>query len=140
MKEAKIKLSLDGIELPQIGRYRFRKEWERACWHKIRKSGELLELLVTPYERHNLVLRAVAIERIQSGKKYRQIAEELWLSPQTVSTIKKAMLGNSYRSYRQRGKVERKKKVYSYNAAQKERRPSGKPVRTKYGTIYLRDL
>ena len=139
MDKFKIKSPLIGIELPLVSHYSSRKEWESACWNKILKSRKLLALLVTPYERHNLVLRAVALERIQSGKKYRQIAEELWLSPQTVSAIKKVMLENGYRSYRQRGKIERKKKMYgsSVTSTQKKKRLPGRPVRTKYGTIYL---
>ena len=62
--------------LSPISRYSSRKEWENACWGKILKSEELLGLLITPYERRNLVMRAAAIERLHAGKGYRQIAEE----------------------------------------------------------------
>ena len=123
--------------LPPINRYSSRKEWEDACWHKILKSKNLLGLLVTFYERHNLVMRAAVMDRINSGKRYRQIAEELWLSPQTISSIKRALKENSYRSYRERSKKERKKKIYSSSPVPKQRKHRGKPVRTKYGTIYL---
>ena len=124
--------------LPPASGYPSRKEWENACWQKILKSEDLLRLLVAPYERHNLVVRAAAIDGLISGKKYRQIAEELWLSPQTISSIKKAIKENGYRSYRERGKKERKKRQYSGSltpAGSKRRR--GRPLRTKYGTIYL---
>ena len=72
--------------LPPVNRYTSRKEWERACWQKILKF-KTLESLVISYERRNLVMRAAVMERINTGKKYRQIAEELWLSPQTISSI-----------------------------------------------------
>jgi len=123
--------------IPPLGRYSSRKEWEDACWQKIVKSRDLFAVLVTSSERHNLVMRAVAIDRIDSGKKYRQIAEELWLSPQTISSIKKVMNESSYRSYRERGKVERRKKIYTPHPASSTRKHRGRPVRTKYGTVYI---
>ena len=123
--------------LPSLNHYSSRKEWEDACWQKILKSKNLLKLLTTPNERHNLVMRAAVMDAINSGKKYREIAEELWLSPQTVSTIKKAIKESNYRSYRERGKTERKKKVYSAGPVSRRRKHRGRPVRTKYGTIYL---
>ncbi len=121
--------------LPPVDHYQSRKEWEEACWKKIQKSGELLELLVTPYERHNLVLRVAVMDRIKSGKSYRQIGEELWLSSQTISGIKKAMDRNKYRSYRERGKTERKKRIYSSHTSKKK--PYRRYRRTKYGKVYL---
>ena len=123
--------------LPPVGRYSSRKEWERASWHKILKSRNLLGLLVTSYERHNLVMRAAVLDSINLGKGYRRIAEELWLSPQTISSIKKAISENNYRSYRERGKTERKKRVYTPYHISKRRKHRGRPVRTKYGTVYL---
>ncbi len=123
--------------LPLLSRYSSRKEWEDACWWEIVKSRDLLGALATSSERHNLVMRAAAIDRIDSGKKYRQIAEELWLSPQTISSIKKVMHESDYRSYRQRGKTERRKRVYSPNPASSRKKNRGRPVRTKYGTVYI---
>jgi len=123
--------------LPPINRYSSRKEWEDACWHKILKSKNLFGLLATSYERHNLVMRAAVMDRINSGKRYRQIAEESWLSPQTISSIKRALKENSYRSYRERSKKERKKKMYSSSPVPKQRKHRGKPIRTKYGIVYL---
>ena len=125
------------FKLPPLSRYSSRKEWENACWQKLLKSGNLLPLLATPNERHNLIMRAAVMERINSRKKYREIAEELWLSPQTISSIKKAVSENSYKSYRERGKTERKKRIYSRDTHQTKSRPHGRPVHTKYGTVYL---
>ena len=112
--------------LPPVSHCPSRKEWEMACWKKIVNSKELVELLITPSERHNLVMRAAVADRIISGKKYRQIADELWLSPQTISGIKKAINERAYRSYWVRSKTERKKKIYSYHATKNKRRSFGK--------------
>ena len=127
------------FNLPPVGRYTSRKKWEEGCWKKIVASREILPLLITSYERRNLVLRAAAVDRINAGERHGRIAKELWLSPQTISNIKKAISGDSYKSYRERGKSERRKRVYSSIAAAPKRRvPHGRPVRTKYGIVYLR--
>jgi len=125
------------IKLPLVSRFSSRKEWEMACWKKISGLGEFLDLLVTSNERHNLVVRAAAIERIISGEKYSQIAKELWLSSQTISSIKKALRERSYKSYRERGKSERKTRIYSRDITKKERKSRGRSVRTKYGSIHM---
>jgi len=124
-------------ELPSADNYPSRQDWERACWRKTVKSPALLELITTSNERKNFVLRALAIDRITSGKKYREIGEELWLSPQTISSIKKALREQNYRSYRERGKTERKKKVYSPNLGRTRKKYSSRRVRTKYGVIRI---
>ncbi len=120
--------------MPAIGDCRSRVEWEGACWHKISASKDILELISTSSERHDLVMRAAAINALISGKSYREIGKELWLSPQTISGIKKALDENSYKSYP--GRKERKKKVYSYSKTQKYG-PKGTPRRTKYGIVYM---
>lgn len=124
------------FKLPTIRSYPSRKEWENACWQKILKSKDL-DALLTPYERRNVVMRVAVADRVHSGKKYRQIAEELWLSPQTISSIKKALHENTYRSYRERGKTERKKKVYSSDRFSEKSNRHGRRVRTKYGIVNL---
>lgn len=123
--------------LPPINYYPSRKEWERACWQEILISQKLLELLITVYERHNLIMRAVALDRLIAGKTYKQISEELRLSPQTISVIKKTLTEKNYRSYLERSKKERKKRIYSSGLAFSKQKPRGIPRRTKYGTIYI---
>jgi hypothetical protein len=97
----------------------------------------LLQLLLTSHERRDLVRRAAALEGLVSGKSYRQIGEELWLSPQTINVVKKAINENNYRSYLERSKTERKKRKYSFHPIPSKSRPRGRPHRAKYGTIYL---
>ena len=125
--------------IPPIDNYHSRQEWEIACWRKILESKELLSLLVTSHERRNLVRRAAAIDRLISGKSYRKIGNELWLSPQTISAIKKAINERAYRSYLERSQKERKKRKYSSDpvSAKSRAKPRGRPIRTKYGTIYM---
>ena len=121
--------------MPQIDAYASRSDWEDACWQKIMRSRGLLEMFITSHERHNLVLRAAARDRLSVGKSYRKIGEELWLSPQTVSSLKKAISEKSYRSYRERN--ERNKKTFSIRTRPHRSRQSGIPRRTKYGVLYL---
>ena len=123
--------------MPLINNYPSRNEWEAACWEKILKSKDLLRLLITAHERYDLVMRAAAIDSLFSGKSYKQIEEELWLSPQTVSGIKKAVREKNYKSYLERSKKERKKKIYSSDIKPRRSRPIGIPRRTKYGTLYI---
>jgi len=130
-------LSKISAVIPSINDYSSRREWKEACFKAILKSQELLPLLITSYERHNLVMRAAALKNLLAGKKQRQISRELFLSLQTINAVKKAMAENSYRSYLERSKKERRKKKYSSSVASIKPRPSGTPRRTKYGTIYL---
>ena len=123
--------------MPTIDKYSSRAHWEAACWKRLLKSNTSLQLLVTSHERHILVMRAIAIDRIIAGKSYSQIAKELWLSPQTVSGIKKSLKENSYQSYLQRSKKERKKRAHSSHPLTRRSKPNGRPRRTKFGTVYL---
>lgn len=120
-----------------IDTYSSRAEWEVVCWRNILESKELLRVLVTSHERRIFVLRAAAMERLISGKSYRQIGKELWLSPQTISGVKKAMSENGYRSYLERSKKERKKKSYGPAPKSFRARSRGRTIRTKYGTMRI---
>jgi len=129
------------IVMPLMNNYLSRKEWEKACWQKMLNSQKLLSLLVSAHERHDLIMRAVCAEHLLVGESYKKIGEELWLSPQTISGIKKAINGKEYKSYLEWSKKERKKKVYgSTFSALKQKRSQyreGRPHRTKYGTVYI---
>lgn len=122
--------------LPSINDYSSRKEWEDACWRKLLNSKNILQTVITPYERRNLIMRAAVMGKINSDEGHRQIARELSISRQTVSEVKKSMDENKYKSYRQRGKTDRKKKIYSSGPPTKEKKHRGRPIHTKYGTIY----
>ena len=129
--------------IPKVSEYTSRKEWEQAVWDMLvsnkAKGADLFLTLFTPFERRAMVHRIAAVDRIASGVSYREIGNELWLSPQTISAIKKAISEKKYRSYWERSKTERKAKVYSESPSDKERRRTyGKRRwKTKYGTFYV---
>ena len=123
------------FKLPRVSRYPSRKAWEEACWTML--STKFPTFLITAYERRNVILRAVVMDRLSDGLSYREIAKELFLSQQTISSIKKN-IGENYRSYRERGKLDRKRRVYSSGRLlPKKKKLRGRPMRTKYGTLYV---
>ncbi len=126
------------MRIPPISRYPSRKEWEIAVWEMIMRSPGAFRVVITPSERHDFVMRVAVIEGIRSGKSYREIGDELWCSPQTISGIKKALREEHYRSYWERGKTERKKKVYSKNSFHGTMREPRRRARGPYtGSIQL---
>lgn len=126
------------MDLPKINKYSSRGEWEEACWNKISKLDNLLSSLLTSCERHELIMRAAVLKELMLGKGPRQISREFFVSFQTIAVIKKSINENNYRSYSERSKKERKKKVYSVDPKHVIRKwPEGKPKRTKFGTIYM---
>lgn len=114
-----------------------RKEWEAACWNKIMESEKLLNLLITSNERHNILMRAAVMELVNSGKGPQQISRELQISRQTINSIRKVAKEKGYKSYREWGKTERKKKIYSPDSFSKKKVPYRHYRRTKYGKVYM---
>ena len=123
--------------IPPLEKYSSRKEWEEAAWQKISGSKELLSALLTSYERRNLIVRAAILKGLSLGKGQRQLSRELSVSLQTINSVKKAITESNYRSYSERGKKERKKRKYSSNSFGTIAKRRGRPVRTKYGIIYM---
>lgn len=117
---------------------------ENKFWKKIVENPNVLKSLLASNERLNLISRLAVIELMASGKSHREISRELDVSRQTISSIKKSLETKEYKSYRQRGKTERKKKVFSPIP----KKPLSKDfvkylegkraVKTKYGTIYTK--
>ncbi|MBI4085962.1 MAG: hypothetical protein HY433_01815 [Candidatus Liptonbacteria bacterium] len=135
--------------IPLLASFSSRSAWEENVWRTLiakftilrepKKLSTALELLITAKERSLLLRRAAAIDRILAGTSYRKIGEELWLTHQTISGIKKALNEKKYRSYYERGKTERKKRIYSPGpqSSRNGRGFSGRRVRTKYGTFTI---
>lgn len=127
-------------QLPPLKNYSSRKEWEVACWRQILKSEQLLNLFTTLKGRHDLIVRVAAANGLISGKNYREISKEFFISLQTIRSAKKALEENGYKSYFERSKTERKKKIYSPGPKRKPKREwheDKRPRRTKYGTIWV---
>lgn len=67
-----------------------------------KEANKILESLISDYEKKIILKRLGVIALARTGKSYREISEALWLSPNTISTIKKNILDNrdNYKSYR----------------------------------------
>ncbi|MEK7191941.1 MAG: hypothetical protein AAB646_00275 [Patescibacteria group bacterium] len=70
--------------------------------HSKEEVKKILESLISDYEKKIILKRLGVIAFARMGKSYRETGEALWLSPNTVSTIRKNILGSkaNYRSYR----------------------------------------
>ncbi len=88
------------------------QKWMAELWDqlasKLAKAGsekeikKILERLISNYEKTIILKRLGVLTLVKSGLSYKKISEVLWISPNTISTMKKNALGNSndYRSYR----------------------------------------
>lgn len=87
------------------------KQWSEKLWNELiakiaklnseKEVKNILEKLITEDEKSMILRRLAVIALIQSGNSYRAIGEILWLSPNTISTMKKNILGGhaNYKSY-----------------------------------------
>ncbi|MEK7192063.1 MAG: Trp family transcriptional regulator [Patescibacteria group bacterium] len=85
--------------------------WMESLWQEIinkisqEKSkeivGQILEKLISESEKKTILKRLGVLALIKSGKSYKEISEILWLSPNTISTIKKNVFdtNKNYKSY-----------------------------------------
>ncbi|TSC88888.1 MAG: hypothetical protein G01um10143_785 [Parcubacteria group bacterium Gr01-1014_3] len=88
------------------------EDWTEKLWLKLiekvsqtnneEATRKLIEHLLSADEKKMIAKRLGVIALIKSDKSYKEISEILWLSPNTISTIKKNILGNdgNYKSYR----------------------------------------
>jgi len=137
--------SLHNLDIPLIKHHTSRAAWNDAAWEtllaycvtlkEITTLKSFLELISTPYEQRAMIRRAAVLSRLAHGHSYREIRKELFLTPQTISSLKRALDTQQYRSYRERGKTERKKKIYSPVSQTKQTRT--RKHRTKFGTITI---
>lgn len=86
--------------------------WQERLWGKLMakiasinsqpETKKILENLISDHEKKTILRRLAVKALIQSGKTYQEIAEILWVSPQTISITKKNVLNNlnSYKSYK----------------------------------------
>lgn len=96
------------------------EDWTEGLWLElIEKVGEakdknsvrrLIEHLLSNDEKKMVAKRIGVMALLREGKSYKEISEILWLSPNTISTIKKNMLDSkeNYKSYRKFYKGPRK--------------------------------
>jgi len=69
---------------------------------KTQKEVEsFFDSLITSQERENIARRLAVLSLVDKGLHYREIGEKLWVSPVTISTIKKSILSRDYKSHHQ---------------------------------------
>jgi DNA-binding MarR family transcriptional regulator len=107
--------------LPLLTDFPSRAHWEAAVWEiltdrlaKLTTGEEMrkvLRFLLSSEEHRRVLYRSLTASRFASGIGPREISRELWLTRQTVSTIKKSLLEKTYQSDRgrRRGKVAARK-------------------------------
>lgn len=93
------------ITMKKLNEFKSRKEWEDFLWsemvNKLHESGsekqlsEQLQKLFSEHERNLAIKRMTALILLKEGLSYQQIGELLWISPSTISVIKKNYFGNS---------------------------------------------
>jgi len=103
-----------------VRKFKSRKEWENYAWKMITSglansvSSENIEqslaILVTAYEKEQMIKRAAAVSFLKQGKSYREIGDLLWLSHPTISSIKKSITAKEgYVSYYERSRANKKR-------------------------------
>ena len=90
----------NNITILSSSEYETREAWKKAVWMRVAEClasaessediDEFLSMVMTKNERDQIVNRFAAIALLRDGKSYREIGELLWLSPQTISAIKKS--------------------------------------------------
>lgn len=87
------------------------EKWTKELWEKFLEKiskmkskteiKKFLEKLISKNEKEMILKRLGVIALVAAGKSYQKISEILWLSPNTISTIKKNLLGDydNYKSY-----------------------------------------
>ena len=73
-----------------------------------KNSEEVLETLLSSYEKKELARRLAIISLLNEGKTYRKISEILGVSHQTIRAVKKCVLENSSKFYNPYRRKEKK--------------------------------
>ena len=94
------------------------KKLEEKAWQEFlnklkhaissKNSGEVLETLLSSYEKKELVRRLAVVSLLSKGKTYRKISEILGVSHQTIRAVKKCVLENSSKFYNPYRRKEKK--------------------------------
>lgn len=113
--------------MKNIKEFNSRKEWVGFVWTKILddvknpKLANMLNTLISAHEKEIIVNRLAALTFIKQGKSYKQIGEELWLSPTTIRSLKRIVENNfkkEYKSYNKLRKDNAKEKPEKKNVTE----------------------
>lgn len=87
------------MDISKILNTKHRTEWEKAVWSEIvnylataksqKDFKQILGKLLSEDEKRVIVNRVAVLALVKSGKSYSEIGGALWVSPVTISTVKK---------------------------------------------------
>ena len=111
------------IIMEEISKFKSRKEWEGFIWLKFLENAEkaksdkqlknFLDGLLSVNEKKLIIKRLTALAMIKAGKSYKEIEEVLWVSPSTISALKKSVFQRSgyqsNRHYAEKSRDEKRK-------------------------------
>ncbi|MFH1346966.1 MAG: Trp family transcriptional regulator [Spirochaetota bacterium] len=117
-----------------------KKDWEIRIWAEFLKNAEmtksakqivgLFDKLLSKSEKKSMAKRIAAISMIRAGKSYKEISRILWISPKTISALKKSVAGEG----------EYKSSYYYSEKNEKEKRDKIKPSRGRTIFDYWADM
>ena len=97
------------MDISKILNTKHRTEWEKAVWSEIvnylanakskKDFKEILGKLLSEDEKRIIVNRMAVLALVRSGGSYSEIGNLLWVSPVTISTIKKNF-GGKFEHYK----------------------------------------
>lgn len=111
--------------MEEIYKFKSRKEWEDFLWLKFLENAEkaradkylknFLDGLLSINEKKLIIKRLTALAMIKAGKSYKEMEEVLWVSPSTISALKKSVLKQSgyqsNRHYAEKSANEKRKRI-----------------------------
>ncbi len=81
------------------------------------KVEELFNNLLTDYEKDDLARRLAILSLVRQGGTYSEISKKLWVSPSTISSIKKSLISkNGYKSRQDLERIKRGDKIAGINS------------------------
>ena len=91
--------------MKNIDDFKSRKDWQKYLWQSLMESikkspdSEILNSILTEYEKERLAKRFHIQNFLNQGKSYSEISKILWISPNTISSINKSLKRKKYESY-----------------------------------------
>lgn len=99
--------------MKNIKEFNSRNDWVNFVWSKILADvknlqfANMLNILISAHEKEIVVNRLAALTFIKQGKSYKQIGEELWLSPTTIRSLKRVAENNFNKEYKSYNKLKK---------------------------------
>ncbi len=111
--------------MKEVSEFKSRKKWEENIWQRflenidkaVSKSEiiKLLDNLLSPNEKKLISKRLAAMALIKAGATYMEAGRILWISPSTISALKKSVYKaakyQSNRYYTEKSRSEKRKNM-----------------------------